>query len=186
MAALTFAITSSFRCLQRYTIPGPITAAIFTPALILIVSPFALGEMFIAVNDPSSRMRYGLVVLLAAVIAVGLSAASAVACSAVFEFVPRRLESLFGVKPELLLQVSILIGGILSLTVNLLFFGWLTNMLWGNLRGDAISASTGLISSAACIRALLGIRHPEVFHPPPTPNSIKGIVLGHERSAGSQ
>lgn len=99
---------------------------ILAPCLLLIAAPLLLRRAFIMQTGFSSWAIYGLVVVLLIATCVVLAKVTALACRAVFEFLPPWMSTKLGLNRDLPVRSAIVIGGSLSFLVVLVVFGWLS------------------------------------------------------------
>ena len=182
-AALTFAVAANVAAFRRSAIPAPIAAVILAPCLLLIAAPFLLRHMFIMQARRSAWAGYALAVALVIAACLAFAKAVTLACRAVFEFLPPWLETKLGLRRELLLQTALVTGGGLSLSVVFLFFGWMAFALRQSPPWAVGFGLFGLATSAACIRALLQLPHPDPFQPVPIPPTLKRMIFRHDSLA---
>lgn len=178
-AALTFAITANVPAFRHNAIPAPLIAFILSPALFFVAIPVALSQFFLIQSSHSiwNWILYGLIALGVTLVLLLIAWFAVMVCRAVFELLPQWLHSALRLRIGLLLQATILLGGSLSLLVLLVFFAWLTFVLHANPGLASIIALLGLVSSAACLRALFRLPAPQQFQPAPLPAWIHHILF---------
>ena len=184
-AALTFAVSASFVPLRAYAITAPLWAFLVSPALILAISPLIYGRMF--VMDPPVRsaaflIRFGtgtILILIGCLLGAYLIT---VGCRAIFELLPAFLSRSLGIKPSVLLQASILSGGVLSCFVLLASFALLIYFAKDHVAIVLACGLLGLVTSGLCFRAVLRLANPECYQPKPMPQWARNIVFTQPQS----
>ena len=184
-AALTFTVSVSFRSLRVYAITAPIWAFLISPAIIFALSPLIYGRMFIMdppVGSAAFLIRFGTVTILMLIGCILAAYLVTVGCRAFFELLPTFLFRSFGIKPNLLLQSSILSGGILSCFVLLASFALLIYFSKDHLAIVMTCGLLGLLTSGICFRAVLRLANPECYQPKPMPQWVRNMLFTQTQS----
>lgn len=179
-AALTFAVVANVAAFRRSAISAPIAAVILAPCLLLIAGPFFLHlhhAFLVEAGHRGAWVIYVLVVVLILCVCALLAKVAALACRAVFEYLPPWMHNRLGFRHDLLVRTAIFLGGSLSLLVVLAFFGWLAIGLRNYWQWEICSGVIGLAAAAACVRALFRLRTPEAFQPAPLSDSVKRMIF---------
>jgi hypothetical protein len=179
-AALTFTATAAIPAFRSSAITAPIIAFIISPALIFPLSIPIYAHVFI-INPPIGSaafwVRFGTVIVLLSAGCIFIAYVAVLVCRAIFQLVPPWLANSFGVRANLLLQASILVGGSLSILVLLTTASLLIYFLKNNSIMVLLCGIGGLITATICIRSFLRLTEPECYQPKPLSGWASKLLL---------
>jgi hypothetical protein len=179
-AALTFTVTAAVPSWRSFAITNPVAAFLLSPVLYIPLSLPIYAHIFImdpSITSPAFWIRFGTVLVLLAVGCIFVAYIAVLVCQAIFQLVPPWLATTFGVRPNLLLQASILAGGSLSIFVLLTVAALLVYLLKGNLIWVLLCGIGGVVASGICVRSLLRITEPDCYQPKPLSGWASRLLL---------
>ncbi len=170
--ALTFVLVSTIPALRRYAITAPISAFITSPMVLLPIVIAAEYNTF-TVDPPLGSLqfwtRFGAIYALLSVGCIFIAILTNLAVRAIFELLPPWLHRSFGLRSNLLQQVSIVVGGSLSLIVILAISALAAYFSRQNFWFPVLSGTFGLLCAGLCTRSILKIGNPALYQPAALP-----------------
>jgi len=182
VAAITYTVSVAVPALRRFAITAPISAFLLSPTLLFPIGLAMYSRIFQfgpPITSSAFWIRSGTAFVLLVTGCLFTASLANLAVRAVFQLLPARLDSIFGLRESLLLQTSILAGGTLSVLVLLTAAGLAIYSIQYNLTAAVLCGAAGLLSSIICIRSMLRLAEPQVYQPQPLPAWTAKILFGH-------